>query len=471
MWTTYTGAEQMADRRTTKPTTDGAPTRLRDHRKAVVAGGIGTVVEYFDFGAYGLLAGTLAKVFFPSSDSTVGLLQTFAVFAVAFAVRPVGGLVFGHFGDRIGRTKTMAASVILMSAGTCAVGVLPGYSAIGVGAPILLVLCRVLQGFSAGGELSGGAVLLGEYAPPARRGFYVSAIGASGHLGLLSSALLCFLLSATVPVEAFISWGWRIPFLLAVPLGLIGLYLRLRLDETPVFREVASVTNVDRAPVLRTLRQHYRQILTIVLGVAISGALGTYLLIVYIVNYLTATLKFSPSSAFLVEVIALLVLASFGPIWGVASDRIGRKPVLIIALVGLVVLSVPSLIIINAGSMLAAIVGACLIAPLISALTLVQNVVAVELFPTKVRYSGGAISDNVSQLAFAGTAPFIATALVAATGTTLAPAIYLSIVVVVSLIVGIFALRETRGSSLVFDQDQQPQDRSSASDGVVTDVA
>jgi MHS family proline/betaine transporter-like MFS transporter len=428
-------------------------------------------VEYFDFGSYGFLASTLARVFFPSHNPTVALLQTFGVFAVSFALRPLGGLVFGHFGDKVGRPRTMAVAVIMMSIGTAGVGVLPGYATLGIAAPILLIVCRVLQGFSAGGEYSGGAVLLGEYAPAKHRGLFASAIPASGQLGLFTSSLMAFVLAASLPATTFATWGWRIPFLLAVPLGLIGLYLRLRVEETPVFREVKTVAAVVRAPVLRSVRMHYRDMLTL-FSFAAAAALGSSLLTVYSVNYLTSKLKFSPTTALLANVITLVIFIACTPISGAISDRVGRKPVIIVCLVGLVVLSVPSLILISRGSLLFTILGLCLLAPAASAPGAIIAVGSVELFPTKVRYSAGAVSNNFAQTLFAGTAPFVGTFLVAATGSPLAPGFYIAIVAVISLIVVIFALRETYTSSLVHDEDLQQEDRPPATArGVVTDAA
>jgi MHS family proline/betaine transporter-like MFS transporter len=450
--------------------TGGMPQRLRESRKVLFAAGIGSFVEYFDFGTYGFLASSIARVFFPTHNPTVALLQTFGVFAVAYALRPLGGLVFGHFGDKVGRPKTMAATVIMMSIGTVGVGVLPGYATLGIGAPILLIVCRLLQGFSAGGEYNGAAVLLGEYAPAKHRGLLASAIPATGQLGLLTSSLVSFVLAVSLPAAAFASWGWRIPFLLAAPFGLIGLYLRLRTEETPIFREIKAAATVARAPVLYTLRTNYRQILNL-FSFGITASLGTYLLTVYVISYLTTQLKFSHAMALLANAIALIVVIASNPIAGAISDRVGRKPVLVFSLTGIVLLSVPSLFLVSRGSLLFAILGICLLAPLVSAATVIQTVIAVEILPTKARYTGGAISNNFAQLLFAGTAPFVGTYLVEATGSPLAPGFYLAIIAVVSLISVTLALRETHTSSLVHDQDLQQEDSSLVpAQGVVTDT-
>jgi MHS family proline/betaine transporter-like MFS transporter len=459
----------MPDQSRAGPGGGAAPERPVGRRKVLIASGIGVFVEYFDFATYGFLATTLAHVFFPSTNATVALLQTFGVYAVSYVVRPLGGLVFGHFGDKVGRTRTMAFAVVLMSLGTCLVGLLPGYATLGIAAPLLLVLFRLVQGFSAGGESYGAAVLLTEYAPPQRRGLFASVMPANSSLGLVSSALVSFLLSATLPAAVFAAWGWRIPFLLAAPLGLIGLYLRLRLGETPIFREVKNASSVARAPVLRTLRRHYRQIFT-VFGFAISAAIAPIFLTVYIVNYLTAKLHFSPAAALLADAVAIVVMFVCQPICGIISDRVGRKPVLIAGLAGLALLSVPSLLIIEQGSLLAAVLGMCLLAPLGAAVTVILAVVSAEVFPTKVRYTGSAISSNLSTTLFGGTAPFVATFLVAVTGSALAPGFYVSAMSVVSLVVAVFALRETNGDSLVRDQDLQPEGRSPLRADVITDA-
>ncbi len=449
----------MVQSRTKPIAADGESGRHRSARKVLIAGGIGGFVEYFDFAAYGFLATTIAKHFFPSTNPTVALLQTFAVFAVAFAMRPLGGMVFGHFGDKIGRTNTTAVAVVMMSAATFAVGLLPGYATLGIGAPLLLIACRMFQGFSAGGEYNGATVLISEFAPSHRRALYASAVPTASLMGQVTSALTVVLLSANLSPAAFDAWGWRVPFLLAGPLGLIGLYMRLRLDESPAFDEAKRTATIVRAPVLRTFRQYYREILTI-FGFAISAAVCTYLLLVFAVNYLISTLKFEHTEALLANAVAILAYCLLCPVAGLISDRVGRRPVLIVSCAALAVLSVPSMLIITQGGVVAAVLGMCLLTPMLAAITVVQAAVTVESFPTMVRYSGG-ISNNLAATFFGGTAPFVATFLVSATGSPLAPGFYLAAISLVSLMVVIFALRETFQVALVPDQDLQGEQHQS----------
>ncbi|MDT5179338.1 MAG: transporter, family, proline/betaine transporter, partial [Mycobacterium sp.] len=213
-------------------------------RRAIVGASIGNAVEWFDFAIYGFLATYIAANFFPTGDDTAALLNTFAIFAAAFFMRPLGGFVFGPLGDRIGRQRVLAVVILLMSAATLAIGMLPTFTAIGVGAPLLLLFFRCLQGFSAGGEYGGGAVYLAEYATNERRGFTVTFMAWSGVLGFLVGSVTVTVLKAALPAAAMESYGWRIPFLLAAPLGLVGLYIRLRLDDTPEFTELSREDNV-----------------------------------------------------------------------------------------------------------------------------------------------------------------------------------------------------------------------------------
>jgi MFS transporter, MHS family, proline/betaine transporter len=216
--------------------------------RATIGASIGNLVEWFDFAVYGYLATTLAVVFFPSGNPTASLLSTFAVFAAAFFVRPLGGLFFGPLGDRIGRQRVLATVIILMSLATFAIGLLPGYATIGIWAPLLLVVCRLLQGFSAGGEFGGGATFLAEYSPDDRRGYMVSWLEFSTLIGFILGSGSVLVMNSALGEDAMIAWGWRIPFLIAGPLGIVGLYIRLRLEDTPEFRALESTGEVSESP-------------------------------------------------------------------------------------------------------------------------------------------------------------------------------------------------------------------------------
>jgi MFS transporter, MHS family, proline/betaine transporter len=224
------------------PDHTASPTVLR---QVVTASFIGNFVEWFDYAVYGYLATVIARVFFPESSTSTGLLATFAVFAISFVIRPVGGLVWGHFGDKIGRRNALSLSIVIMSAATFCVGLIPGFHQIGYAAPVLLLIIRMVQGFSASGEYAGASAFLAEYAPDRRRGLLTSVVPASTAAGLLFGSLLAALLTAVLSTDQLNGWGWRLPFLLAAPLGLIGRYIRLRLEDTPKFHELERKINVE----------------------------------------------------------------------------------------------------------------------------------------------------------------------------------------------------------------------------------
>lgn len=402
-------------------------------RKAVIGASVGNMVEWFDFAIYGYLAATLAVVFFPSSNPTAGLLATFAVFAAAFFARPLGGFVFGPMGARIGRQKTLAAVIILMSVSTFAIGLLPGFNSIGILAPILLVVCRLLQGFSAGGEFGGGATFLAEYSPEGRRGFWVSWLEFSTLIGFVLGTIFVTVLTAVLSDAALVSWGWRIPFLVAGPLGLIGLYIRLRLEDTPAYRALEGSHEVAKSPLRETLTQNWRAIVLVGAFVIIQNV-GFYIVLSYMPVYFSQTLEFDPVASFASTVITLLVGMALIPPLGALSDRVGRKPPMIVSCVGFAVLAYPAFSLMNSGSLAAAILAHVGLGILLAIFISTSVAALCELFPTRVRYSGFAIGYNISVAVFGGTAPFIATFLIDRTGNNLSPAFYVIFGAIVTLI-------------------------------------
>ena len=415
-------------------------------RKAVIGASIGNAVEWFDFAIYGFLATYIAANFFPSGDDTAALLNTFAIFAAAFFMRPLGGFVFGPLGDRIGRQKVLALVILLMSVATLLIGLLPTYSAIGVLAPLLLLVLRCLQGFSAGGEYGGGAVYLAEYAGDKRRGFVVTFMVWSGVLGFLLGSLTVTLLQAGLPAEAMNSYGWRIPFLLAAPLGLVGLYIRLRLDDTPEFTELARTDEVASRPLVEAVSSSWRSILQVI-GLFLIFNVGYYVVFTFLPNYLINTLEFSKTASFtsitLASVVALVLTLPLAAL----SDRVGRRPMLIAGAAAFVVLSYPLFLLLTSGSLVAAIVAHCLLAAIESIYISTAVTAGVELFATRVRYSGFAIGYNLCVAVFGGTTPYAVTWLTAQTGNPRAAAFYLIIAAVLSLGT-VLTLRESSGKPL-----------------------
>ncbi|KWX20080.1 MFS transporter [Mycolicibacterium wolinskyi] len=415
-------------------------------RKAITGASIGNAVEWFDFAIYGFLATYIAANFFPAGNETAALLNTFAIFAAAFFMRPLGGFVFGPLGDRLGRQRVLAVVILLMSAATLGIGLLPTYATIGVAAPLLLLLLRCLQGFSAGGEYGGGAVYLAEYATERRRGLTVTFIAWSGVLGFLLGSITVTLLAASLSPEAMDSYGWRIPFLIAAPLGLVGLYIRLRLDDTPEFTKLDKSDRVAKSPLREAVRTARKPILQVI-GMFIVFNVGYYVVFTFVPTYFIKSLQFSKTESFVsITLASLTALILILPL-AALSDRIGRKPLLIAGSVGFMVFAYPLFLLMNSGSVVAAIVGHCLLAAIESVYVATAVTAGVELFATRVRYSGFSIGYNIAVAAFGGTTPYVVTWLTAATGNHLAPALYLIAAAIVS-VATVFTLRESAARPL-----------------------
>ena len=415
-------------------------------RKAVTGASIGNAVEWFDFAIYGFLATIIAGQFFPKGDDTAALLSTFAIFAAAFFLRPLGGLVFGPLGDRIGRQRVLALVILVMSAATLAIGLLPTYESIGIAAPILLLVCRCLQGFSAGGEYGGGAVYLAEYASDARRGFVVTFMVWSGLLGFLLGSVTVTLLQAALPTEAMLGYGWRIPFLMAAPLGLIGLYIRLRLDDTPEFTELRKERKVAKRPLREAFTTSWASILQ-VFGLFLIFNVGYYVVFTFVPNFLIKPLGFGRTESFTSITLATLVALGLTLPFAMLSDRVGRRPMLIVGSALFVVFAYPLFLMITSGSLAAAMVAHCLLAAIEAVYISAAVTAGVELFATSVRYSGFSIGYNVAVAGFGGTTPYVLTWLTAATGSVLVPAYYLMAAAAVSL-AAVLVLKETAGRPL-----------------------
>ncbi len=411
-------------------------------RRAVLGAAIGNTIEWFDYATYGYLAAVIAAVFFPPGNDTAALLATFAVFAVSFVVRPIGGMVWGHFGDKVGRQRVLALTILIMSMATFAIGLIPSYASIGLVAPLLLLLCRFVQGFSASGEYAGASSFIAEYAPDGRRGLLVSMVPASTAAGLVLGASIAALLEHGLSEAALQSWGWRIPFLLGGPLGLIGLYIRLRLEDTPLFKALEREQHVSQAPVLTGIRENWRQIL-VAFGVICLNAVGFYMILSYMPTYLSRELGFDPVTAILATIVSVAIYVLFLPLVGVLADRVGRKPVLFAACVLFVLFTLPLFELLSLGGVAYAVLAQVLLGAILAGNDGVLAAFLTEMFPTTVRYSGFALSFNLGNAVFGGTAPFVATFLIALTGNDFAPGFYL----MAAAVIAAFALLFTRETS------------------------
>lgn len=396
-------------------------------KKVAVSSFLGNFIEWFDYATYSYFAIVIANVFFPNDDPALALMQTFAVFALSFLLRPIGAIFWGSMGDKKGRKWALSTSIFLMTGATFCIGLLPGYLTIGLAAPIMLLLLRMVQGFSASGEYAGAATFLAEYAPKDNRGVYCSLVPASTAVGLLVGSTFATIMYSVLPTEAVNDWGWRIPFLLAGPLGLIAHYIRTKLEDSPTYQEMQKAIDKtdDSNHPIRDLFRHHSKELFISFGACVLNAVGFYVVLTYLPVYLETAVGMDPSQSSLITTISLIVYVAFIFGSGHLSDKFGRKKMLIIACVSFIVLTVPAFMLLNTADffiVLAVELVLCL------ALTINDGTLSsylTETFPTAVRYTGFALSFNMANAIFGGSASFISTALIAATGSNLAPAWYM----------------------------------------------
>nr|WP_219822233.1 MFS transporter [Streptomyces sp. Ru73] len=422
---------------------DGSPESLR---RVAVASFIGTAIEFYDFYIYGTAAAlVLNQAFFPTLDPVNATLASFSTYAVAFAARPLGSIVFGHFGDRVGRKSVLVVSLLLMGLSTAFVGLLPGYATLGIWAPLLLILLRFLQGIGLGGEWGGAALLAVEHAPKKRRGLYAAFPQLGPSVGFFAATGVFWLLSASLADDAFRSWGWRIPFLLSFLLVAVGLFVRLKISETPVFAKVMEAQEASRVPTLDVLRGGWRELLLGAGGMIIAYGLF-YTATTYCLSYATGTLGISRNTMLGLSLVACLFLAAGTWLAATRSDGAGRRKLIL------------------AGSGLAVVWGLVLFplldteSPVLVALALGGALFCMgvvygpmgaylpELFATKVRYSGASLAYNLGGVLGGAVSPLIATRLQAAFGSS-SVGWYVSAMAVVSLLC-VLVLPETREREL-----------------------
>lgn len=417
-------------------------------KKVVGASFAGTVVEWFDFAIYGYMATHIAATFFSSDDPVVGLLETFAIFAVAFAMRPLGGIIFGRLGDRLGRKKILILTVLLMSGSTAAIGLIPSHETIGVWAAVLMAIARCVQGLSAGGEYAGATIYTVEHSPDNRRNRYSSAMSAATFASFALAAGLGALLSLILPPEAMGEWGWRLLFLLSIPMGLIAFYIRSNLHESPEFEAMVQESSNRPSPGFgEVVRTQWKQMLRLG-GFVMLTALSFYIFSTYMSTFLITVVGLEQSSALLSSLMALTFATVLAPFMGRLSDRIGRRKMMQMSAVLLAVLTIPAYMLAQLGTLASATASQLMISIGAVAANVVTSVLISEMFSTDVRYTASGLSYNVTYAVFGGTAPYIATWLVATTENALAPAIYVSIVAVAALLIVSFTYQETAGKPL-----------------------
>ncbi len=410
-------------------------------KRSVAASAMGNATEWFDYGVYAATATYLTDAFFPGELGTLG---TMLGFAISFVLRPLGGMVWGPLGDRIGRKAVLATTILLMAAATGLIGVLPTHGQVGVIAPILLILLRVIQGFSTGGEYGGAATYLAECATDRKRGFLGSFLEFGTLGGFVGGSAVVLACQLAVGSEAMHDWGWRIPFLLAIPLGLIGWYLRAKLDESPVFTEVAE--NPHPPTGLRELIGNYPRELFTLAGLVVALNVVNYTLLTYQPTYLQKTIGLDESTTTTMMLIGQLVMMVCIPFFGGLSDRVGRRPLWLVSLVGLAVLAVPMYWLMGVGT------GWAVLGFVVLGLFYIPQLATISatfpaIFPTHVRYAGFALGYNVSTAVFGGTAPLVNEAVIESTGWSLFPAFYMIGATLIGLVAWAF-LRETAGTSI-----------------------
>lgn len=397
-------------------------------KRAVSAAALGNAMEWFDFGVYSYIAFALSEVFFQDLPENMRLIATFATFAIAFLVRPIGGLFFGPLGDRVGRQKVLAATMIIMAISTFCIGLIPSYSTIGVIAPILLLVARLVQGFSTGGEYGGAATFIAEYSPDRQRGFMGSWLEFGTLGGYVLGAALVTGIASVMSHESLLDWGWRIPFFIAGPLGLIGLYLRLKLEETPAFQALEesgeSQEEQTHTEFFKRLRGHWRE-LAVCVGLVLVFNVTDYMLLSYMPTYLSANLKYDTNHGLMMILIVMLLMMVIQPFLGMLCDRIGRRPVVMIGCIGTFLLAWPCFVLIQQGSHLSIFAGLMILAALLNCFTSTMPSTLPALFPTSIRYGALAIAFNVSVSIFGGTTPLVTAWLIDVTHNLMMPAIYM----------------------------------------------
>ncbi len=411
-------------------------------KKALTAALIGNYVEWYEFTVYGFLAVTIGQLFFPMTDATTSLIASFAVFGGAFFTRPLGGLVFASIGDRFGRRNALASLLIVVSVATGAIGLLPTYTAVGIAAPISLIVLRLLQGFAFGGELAGTSTFIVEYAPAKRRGFFTTLIGATSGVGLITGALLVLALRSSLSPEAFQSWGWRIPFIVGFFLALFGLYIRLQLEDTPAFRSMAQARQVSQAPLTECVRKHFSTVLLMLLFTA-PQSLYFYLAAGYMPTYLAREMSISPQTS-LALILVLYISAIITCLcMGALMDKAGRRGPALLQLALVALGSIPAFLFLNTGSMAWIVVGVVVFGVILGFCLGVGGIIFSEIFPARVRYAGSSISSNAAQVFFGATIPILSTYLIATTGNKLAPSFYVAAVGAIAFITCYVFLPET----------------------------
>ena len=402
-------------------------------RRQAFAGGVGNVLEWYDFAVYGFLAPVMAPLFFPQEDTLSGLINTYGIFAAGYLMRPIGGIIFGHIGDRLGRKKALQLSIAMMAIPTVLVGLLPVHAQAGAAAAALLVLLRLVQGISVGGELIGSMSYLVETAPPRHRGLVGSWSVCGGVAGILLGSLVASVVTSLVGEAAMSDWGWRVPFLLSAVIFVLGSWLRRSLAESPEFEAAAESGATEGNPLKEVLQQLPLRVLHLSTSILLF-ATSFYLLFVWMPTYLTDIVQPPVAHALMINTATMALLLLMIPLGGHLSDRFGRKPVMLWATAIMGVSIYPLFLVIDHGVMIQALMIQTGLAILIGMIQGPLPAFMVECFPVNNRYTAIGLSYNITLALFGGTAPMVATWLIKVTGNIASPALYLAVLAVISVV-------------------------------------
>ena len=435
---------------------ESTTTVLRKNKKVLIASLTGSSIEWFDYFLYGTAAALVFnKIFFPMVDPVIGLILSYLSYSLTFFIRPIGGVLFAHIGDRIGRKKTLVLTLSLMGGATVMIGLLPTYDMIGMWAPALLILMRIIQGMGIGGEWGGALLLAYEYAPEKRKGFFGSIPQAGVTIGMLMATFIVSLMTL-FSEEDFLSWGWRIPFLLSSVLVILGLWIRKDIDETPDFQKVKKSGQVAKAPLRDTIKHHWREVL-IAAGLKVVETAPFYIFSTFVVSYATTTLTYQKSQALEAVTLGALVATIMIPLMGLLSDRVGRQRMYAVSVFVLGLFIVPWFMLLNTGTTWGIVLATVIpFGVLWAPVTAVLGTLCSEIFSANVRYTGITLGYQLGAALAGGTAPLIATGLLAKyDGDWVPVAWYLGVTVAISLIAIFCASRINRERHLQAQPEQR----------------